>query len=180
MFSDNAPSANPVFFRTYSRRTESGLRESWEEVCDRTANGTSAIGKFTEEEWALIDKYQRELKTLSSGRWLWVGGTKWIDDPLNVYGGYNCSGTAITDWAAFGLLMNLAMCGSGTGAGLEEKFISQLPIIRNKLTVEIMGDQTPPFQALPVAAPCAAASSAFSIRVSTPMSRANRPHSAQV
>ena len=137
MFSDNAPSANPVFFRTYSRRTESGLRESWEEVCDRTANGTSAIGKFTEEEWALIDKYQRELKTLSSGRWLWVGGTKWIDDPLNVYGGYNCSGTAITDWVAFGLLMNLAMCGSGTGAGLEEKFISQLPIIRNKLTVEI-------------------------------------------
>jgi ribonucleotide reductase class II len=137
MFSDNAPSANPVFFRTYSRRTKLGYRETWGQVCDRTAKATSVIGRFTEEEWALIDKYQRELKTLSSGRWLWVGGTKWIGDPLNVYGGYNCSGTAVVDWAAFGLIMNLAMTGCGTGAGLEEKFISQLPVIRNKLTVEI-------------------------------------------
>jgi ribonucleotide reductase class II len=35
-FPETAPAANPVFFRTYSRRTPAGLRESWDEVCDRT------------------------------------------------------------------------------------------------------------------------------------------------
>jgi ribonucleotide reductase class II len=34
-FPETAPAANPVFFRTYSRRTEKG-RETWDEVCDRT------------------------------------------------------------------------------------------------------------------------------------------------
>lgn len=137
MFSNNAPSANPVFFRTYSRRTDAGSRESWDQVCDRTAKATSVIGRFTKEEWSLIDKYQRELKTLSSGRWLWVGGTKWSEDPLNVYGGYNCSGSDIVDFKAFGLLMNLTMQGCGTGAMLEDKYINQLPQIRNKINVNI-------------------------------------------
>ena len=34
-FPESAPAANPVFFRTYSRRTEVGLRETWDQVCDR-------------------------------------------------------------------------------------------------------------------------------------------------
>ena len=137
MFSENAPSANPVFFRTYSRRTELGHRETWEQVCDRTTKGTVDIGHLTSEEAELISRYVQEMKTLPSGRLLWVGNTKWIQDPLNVYGGYNCSGTAVVDWEAFGLLMNLAMTGCGTGASLEEKFINQLPPIRNRLTVEV-------------------------------------------
>ena len=35
-FPETAPAANPVFFRTYSRRTEAGLRERCDQVCDRT------------------------------------------------------------------------------------------------------------------------------------------------
>ncbi|MDB9438679.1 hypothetical protein PN450_18175 [Dolichospermum lemmermannii CS-548] len=38
-FPETAPAANPVFFRTYSRRTPAGLREFWDEVCDRTLRG---------------------------------------------------------------------------------------------------------------------------------------------
>ncbi|MEA5508087.1 hypothetical protein VB735_34400 [Halotia wernerae UHCC 0503] len=38
-FPKTAPAANPVFFRTYSRRTKAGLRETWDEVCDRTLQG---------------------------------------------------------------------------------------------------------------------------------------------
>jgi len=34
-FPETAATANPVFFRTYSRRTAKG-RETWREVCDRT------------------------------------------------------------------------------------------------------------------------------------------------
>jgi ribonucleotide reductase class II len=35
-FPETAPAANPVLFRIYSRLTPAGLRESWDEVCDRS------------------------------------------------------------------------------------------------------------------------------------------------
>ncbi|MBE9124660.1 MULTISPECIES: hypothetical protein [unclassified Coleofasciculus] len=44
-FPETAPAANPVFFRTYSRRTTTG-RESWAEVCDRTSRGFVAAVFF--------------------------------------------------------------------------------------------------------------------------------------
>lgn len=138
-FPETAPAANPVFFRTYSRRTEKG-RETWEEVCDRTVRGLSKLGKLTPEEAILIHRMQKELKALSSGRWLWVGGSEWIEQQENFSGAYNCSSTNITDWRAFGLLMDLAMMGCGTGAVLEPNYISQLPPIRNHLNVTLQGE----------------------------------------
>ncbi|MBO1056478.1 MAG: hypothetical protein HEQ27_08140 [Dolichospermum sp. JUN01] len=38
-FTESAPAANPVLFRAYSRRTETGLRETWDQVCNRTLRG---------------------------------------------------------------------------------------------------------------------------------------------
>ncbi len=138
-FPETAPVAYPVFYRTYSRVSPEGFRESWSDVCTRTVRGLKKLGNLTEEEASLIDRMQRELKCLSSGRWLWVGGTAWIENPVNFSGGYNCTSTNITDWRSFGLLMDLAMQGSGTGAVLEPKYINQLPVIRNKLIVEVIG-----------------------------------------
>ena len=137
-FPETAPAANPVFFRTYSRRTETG-RETWAEVCDRTVKGLQKLGNLTPEETQLLHRMQNQLKTLASGRWLWVGGSKWIEQPENFSGAYNCSSTNILDWRAFGLLMDLAMMGCGTGAVLEPKYINQLPPIRNRLTVTVQG-----------------------------------------
>lgn len=110
-FPETAPAANPVFFRTYSRRTGAGLRESYDEVCDRTIQGLIELGKLNPEEIALLEKTQRQLKALPSGRWLWVGGTDWITKPKNFSGGYNCTSTNLQDWKAFGLMMDLAMMG---------------------------------------------------------------------
>lgn len=58
-FPESAPAANPVFFRTYSRRTDAGLRETWDQVCDRTLRGLVELGKLTHEETAILDKMQR-------------------------------------------------------------------------------------------------------------------------
>ncbi|MEG4487496.1 ribonucleoside-triphosphate reductase, adenosylcobalamin-dependent [Microcoleus sp. D2_18a_B4] len=138
-FPETAPAANPVFFRTYSRRTETG-RETWEEVCDRTVKGLQKLGNLTPEETQLLHQMQNQLKTLASGRWLWVGGSKWIEQPENFSGAYNCSSTNILDWRSFGLLMDLAMMGCGTGAVLEPKYINQLPPIRNRLTLTMQGE----------------------------------------
>ena len=136
VFPPSAPAANPVFFRTYSRQTPNG-RESWDAVCDRTLQGLIKLGNLTEEEAQLINEQQRSLKALTSGRWLWIGGTPWMEMPENFSGGYNCTSTNVHDWRAFGLMMNLAMMGCGTGAVLEPYYIDQLPPIRNPLTVTI-------------------------------------------
>lgn len=141
-FPPSAPAANPVFFRTYSRREGAmkNARETWEQVCDRTLSGLIKLGDLTIEEATLLDRMQRQLKSLPSGRWLWVGGTDWIEKPENFSGAYNCTSTNVVDWRAFGLMMDLAMMGCGTGAVLEPKYINQLPVIRNRLTVQLQGE----------------------------------------
>lgn len=138
-FPETAPAANPVFFRTYSRRTEGG-RESWDEVCDRTIRSLSELGKLTREETSLLNRMMRQLKSLPSGRWLWVGGVDWIENQENFSGAYNCTSTNAVDWRSFGLMMDLAMMGCGTGAVLEPQYINQLPPIRNHLSVNVQGE----------------------------------------
>jgi ribonucleotide reductase class II len=140
-FPEAAPAANPVFYRTYSRRGQKAdnLRETWEEVCDRTLRGIIQLGNLTAAEAELVSRMQRQLKSLPSGRWLWVGGTSWIERPENFSGAYNCTSTNTVDWQAFGLMMDLAMMGCGTGAVLEPKYIEQLPAIHNRLSVTMQG-----------------------------------------
>lgn len=130
MFPDNAPSANPVFYRTYSRRTEGG-KEDWGDVVERCVSGLSEVGKFTPEEENLVREQMVNLHSLPSGRWLWVGGTDWITKPKNYSGAYNCTSTDANDLASFPLQMELLMMGSGTGAILEPRCIDQLPEIAN-------------------------------------------------
>jgi ribonucleotide reductase class II len=139
-FPESAPAANPVFFRTYSRRTDAGLRESWNEVCDRTLKGLVELGKLSREEAAILDKMQRNMRALPSGRWLWVGGTNWLTKPKNFSGAYNCTSTNLLDWKAFGLMMDLAMMGCGTGAVIEPQYIKKLPIIRNRLNITVKSE----------------------------------------
>jgi len=138
-FPETAATANPVFFRTYSRRTAKG-RETWREVCDRTIQGLSKLGKLTPSETALMERMMHQIKSLPSGRWLWVGGTDWLENPENFSGAYNCTSTNVVDWRAFGLMMDLAMMGCGTGAVLEPQYINQLPPIRNPLNVTLEGE----------------------------------------
>ncbi|MEB3312622.1 MAG: ribonucleoside-triphosphate reductase, adenosylcobalamin-dependent [Cyanobacteriota bacterium] len=146
-FPASAPAAFPVFYRTYSRRGEvvEGQRENWEQVCDRTLAGLVELGHLTPAETDLLRRMQHQVKALPSGRWLWVGGTAWSKQPENFSGAYNCTSTNVVDWRAFGLMMDLAMMGCGTGAILEPKYISQIPAIRNRLVVTMAGDlgQTP-------------------------------------
>ena len=138
-FPATAPAANPVFFRTYSRRRDHG-RESWPEVVERNLGGLQRLGRLREDEVTLLRRMQLEQKALPSGRWLWIGGTDWIDDPENFSGAYNCTSTNLVDWEAFALMMDLAMMGCGTGAIIEPHLIERLPAVRNELTVEIVSD----------------------------------------
>ena len=133
-FEPYAPAANPVFYRTYSRSKPNG-RENWGEMSNRNIDGLKKIGKLTEEEIILLSRMQSERKSLPSGRWMWIGGTNWIDRNENFSGAYNCTSTNLVDWKAFGHMMDLAMMGCGTGAVIEPHLISQLPKIINKIEI---------------------------------------------
>ena len=133
-FPASAPAAYPVFYRTYSRRGDGG-RESWHEVAERNLDGLRRLGDLSDAEVSLLRKLQAEQKSLPSGRWLWIGGTAWIERSENFSGAYNCTSTNLVDWEAFGLMMDLAMMGCGTGAIIEPHLIGRLPIVRNRLSI---------------------------------------------
>ena len=139
-FSFSAFTANAVFYRTYSRMKANGTRETFQEVTARTVVGLAKIGQLAESEIDLLIKMQLEQKTLCSGRSLWIGGTLYGENPANFSSWFNCSYTAVEEINDFGRLMDLAAQGVGTGAGLEYRFISQLPRIVTKLNVTIDGE----------------------------------------
>ena len=135
-FSSDAPSGAPVFYRTYSRRNEDGSRESYAQMVDRVITDIVDLGELTEEDDALVRSMAEQQHALPSGRWLWVGGTSWIRSNRNYSGSYNCTNTTVNSPEAFGLMMELAMMGSGTGAILENDQISKLPKIYRTLTIK--------------------------------------------
>ena len=139
-FRDTAPSAETVFLRTYSRRKEDGTRENFEEAMLRTVNDIARIGKYTQEENALVREQALAQRAFPSGRSFWVAGTDWSKKPENFSGYYNCTSTHIEDLQSFGLLVDLAMQGSGTGAVLEQDVVCKLPPVTRTLTLETVSE----------------------------------------
>lgn len=140
-FRPQAPSAETVFYRTYSRRKQDGTRENFREAMTRTIDDIARIGKLGPDEHDLIMEQALAQRAFPSGRAFWVAGTEWGKKPENFSGYYNCTSTHIGDLDAFGLLVDLAMQGSGTGAVLEQDVIAKLPVVKNRL--ERIGGSAP-------------------------------------
>jgi len=140
-FRPQAPSAETVFYRTYSRRKQDGTRENFREAMTRTIDDIARIGKLTPTEHDLVMEQALAQHAFPSGRAFWVAGTDWGKKPENFSGYYNCTSTHISDLNAFGLLVDLAMQGSGTGAVLEQDVITKLPTVKNVL--ELVGGSAP-------------------------------------
>ncbi len=139
-FPAHAPLAFPLFYRSYSRRDHDNGRESWPQTVARNLQGLVELGRLTSEEAQLLRKHQTNLTSLPSGRWLWVGGTPWAKDPRNFYGAYNCSNLQLDHPEVFGMLMNMAMQGTGTGAVISRANISRLPQVANRITIKHRGN----------------------------------------
>ena len=101
----------------------------------RTVDDLARIGKFTAEEHAVVKEQALAQRAFPSGRAFWVAGTDWGKRQENFSGYYNCTSTHIEDLEAFGLMVDLAMQGSGTGAILESDVISNLPDVVNRLEI---------------------------------------------
>lgn len=134
-----APAGEAVLYRTYSRKDVVGKRENWSQLSTRSTGGLQVLGRLTKEETALIFNATASKTMMPSGRWLWVGGTRWIEEPRNFSGAYNCTSTDIVDIKALALMMDLAMMGCGTGAVLEYQSVEQLPPVCNRLEISMLG-----------------------------------------
>lgn len=146
-FKPTAPSAEAVFYRTYSRRKQDGTRESFAEAMTRCVDEIATVGKFDSAEKDLVKSQALKQHCFPSGRAFWVAGTEWGRQQKNFSGWYNCTSTNIIDTDAFRHIMELAMMGSGTGAILEDHLIEELPEICTKINVvaiEPAGDVLPP------------------------------------
>ncbi len=135
-FRSVAPSAPAVFYRSYSRRKKDGTRENFQEAITRTVSAIAKIGGFTEKQTDLALKMGLDQHCFPSGRALWVAGTEWAKKPDNFPGYYNCCSMHVDDVSIFGLLMELAMMGTGTGAVLEEDVVNKLPTIKRGIYIE--------------------------------------------
>jgi len=139
-FKKTAPSAEAVFYRTYSRRKADGTRENFSEAMTRCVNAIAKTGNFSESEASLVLEQALKQACFPSGRAFWVAGTEWAESDQNYSGWYNCTSTRVTDIEAFALIMELAMMGSGTGAVLEDHVIDSLPPIENTIDIVFVSD----------------------------------------
>lgn len=137
-FSSFAPSAPAVFYRSYSRRKNDGTRENFAEAIYRTITDIADIGHFTKDQLNLALEMGLKQHCFPSGRSLWVAGTDWGKKPENFPGYYNCCSMHVDDVSIFGLLMELAMMGTGTGAVLELDVINRLPNVKRGLFCEVV------------------------------------------
>lgn len=139
-FPQSAPCALLTHYRTYARLKDSGVKETWEEVNQRTVDGLAAIGNLTLEERAEILALQGKLHITLAGRVLWVGGTPWSNKPGNEIGLYNCSSLTPTNWSYFNLLMRQLGMGTGVGFVLFPDNVNKLPRIKKRYDLEVIGE----------------------------------------
>ncbi|MHB8129735.1 MAG: ribonucleoside-triphosphate reductase, adenosylcobalamin-dependent [Mobilitalea sp.] len=132
-----------VYLRTYSRYMEDQKRrENWYETVLRTTEYNIRLGiDYKEKNGIPIDWEEEEkeaqslfdnlfhLKTFTSGRTLYMGGTEIVKQyPLS---NYNCSFTNIECMRDLVDVFYLLMVGSGVGIRIDRAHINQLPSTRH-------------------------------------------------
>lgn len=137
MFPDHVLTAYPLFLRSYSRRKADDTRETWAENAERTSQGFQKVGGLTSEQTAQIKERQLSLKALPSGRWLWVGGTPFIENPKNYPAAYNCCGLLFDSYEVFSQNQDYLMQGTGVGTIIEKEITDTLPPITTTLHVTV-------------------------------------------
>jgi ribonucleoside-diphosphate reductase alpha chain/ribonucleoside-triphosphate reductase len=131
-----------VYLRTYSRwLEEKKRRETWLETCLRCVKyslslyrGPAKLEKLQAEADEMLDD-MFNLRRLPSGRTMWVGGTEIIKSIPSA--NYNCAFTTMDNIEAFHDLFYLLMVGCGVGFSVEQRYVDQLPLFRNDISLKV-------------------------------------------
>lgn len=132
-----------VYLRTYSRYLEDKRRrETWFETVLRTTEYNIGLGiKYKEKMGQAINMEEEvreaemlfdqlfHLKTFTSGRTLYMGGTEVVEKyPLS---NYNCAFTNIEKFSDMVDVFYLLMVGSGVGIRITRELVDKLPKVRS-------------------------------------------------
>lgn len=124
-----------VFMRTYSRKKEDGLNETWPETLQRVINGALEIGvPYTKEETEKLFDHMFNLRCSFSGRSLWQLGTPLVKK-LNATSLNNCYFTNIEKIEDFEMIFEYLMLGGGVGFSVERSKIHDLPKIKSGVAI---------------------------------------------
>ena len=142
-----------VYLRTYSRYLEEKKRrETWFETVLRTTEYNINLGikhkkkigqdinieEEVKEAEQLFDRLFK-LKTFTSGRTLYMGGTEVVEKyPLS---NYNCAFTDIEKFSDLVDVFYLLMVGSGVGVCITRELVDKLPKVR-RVSLEGRYDET--------------------------------------
>lgn len=148
-----SPMGEFVYLRTYSRYIEEKKRrENWFETVLRTTEYNVGLGinfKKNKELPINMDEEIKEaellfdnlfnLRTFTSGRTLYMGGTEIVDKyPLS---NYNCAFTNIDKFSDLVDVFYLLMVGSGVGIRITKDLVDKLPKVR-QVTLEGRYDES--------------------------------------
>lgn len=124
------PLAEFVYYRSYSKwMDDKNRRETWIETINRFMDYMrSEVGsKISEKDYDRVYDAMLNQRVVPSMRLLWSAGPAASKTHVAAY---NCSYIAITDLKDFSEIMYVAMCGTGVGFSVENKFIANLPLIQ--------------------------------------------------
>lgn len=121
-----------IYKSRYARWNEElGRRENWDETvkryCDFFKNREGGEHFPYEEVYNAI----HNMEVMPSMRALMTAGPALERDNI---AGYNCSFIPIDSLRAFDEIMYILMCGTGVGFSVEEKYVSQLPVVAETFT----------------------------------------------
>lgn len=148
-----SPLGEFVYLRTYSRYLEDKKRrETWFETVLRTTEYNVGLGIKYKKKMGIDIKMEEEvreaerlfdnllnLRTFTSGRTLYMGGTEIVDKyPLS---NYNCAFTNIEKFSDLVDVFYLLMVGSGVGIRITKDMVNKLPKVR-QVTLEGRFDET--------------------------------------
>jgi len=138
-----SPIGEFVYLRTYSRYLEDKKRrETWFETVLRTTEYNVGLGIKYKKKMGLDINMEEEIKeaellfdnlfnlrTFTSGRTLYMGGTEIVEEyPLS---NYNCAFTNIEKFRDLVDVFYLLMVGSGVGIRITKDLIGKLPKVRS-------------------------------------------------
>lgn len=126
-----------IAYSRYSRwLDDEGRRETWDEIVNRYVNWmsnhlqekhgfTMDIDLESELKWSI-----NALDVMPSMRCLMTAGPAL--DRTHV-AGYNCAYLVVDNLRAFDEAMYILMCGTGVGFSVEQKYTSQLPVVKEAI-----------------------------------------------
>ena len=121
------PIGEQVYERTYSRGKPDGTKEVWPETVERVVNGNCdlvAAEHIEPDERERLCELIETFALIPGGRHLWVAGVEGRQFSFNCH--HSGWGERLRDHVGF--LMDVLMCGGGSGSSYSSSAIMRLPV----------------------------------------------------